>query len=89
MKLSAVIGRSSEVRNLFLIRRLRLQASIAQPSDNDPFYFSGGLNGGVKVSGGDNFAARGNENRHLLVLARQNFAITQSLFATNSKCYAN
>ncbi|HEX9661910.1 MAG TPA: hypothetical protein VGB27_06465 [Candidatus Binatia bacterium] len=42
-----------------------MQGSIAQLSDYDPFHFSGGLDGGVKVSGGDNFAAPDNEIRHL------------------------
>jgi len=42
-----------------------LQGSIAQLSNYDRFHFSGGLDGGVKVSGGDNFAAPDNEIRHL------------------------
>ena len=44
---------------------MRLQASIAQLWDYDPFHFSGGLDVGVKVSGGDNFAVPDNEIRHL------------------------
>jgi len=52
-----------------------LQASIAQLSDYDRFHFSGGLDGGVKVSGGDNFAAPDNEIRHLPGTACKIFAM--------------
>lgn len=66
MKLSAAIGRSSDVEDPPLILRLWFQGSNAQLPDNDPFHFSSGFDGGVKVSGDDNFAASDNEIRHLL-----------------------
>jgi hypothetical protein len=54
-----------------------LQGSIAQRSDNDPFRFAGGLNGGVKVSGGDSLTPSRNEIRHLPGARPSIFAITQ------------
>jgi len=42
-----------------------LPGSIAQLSYNDPFHIAGGLDGGMKVSGGDNFAAPEIEFWHL------------------------
>jgi hypothetical protein len=52
-----------------------LQASIVQLSDYDPFHFSGGLDVGLKVSGGDNFAVPTTKFGTCQILACQIFPI--------------
>jgi hypothetical protein len=66
-----------------------LQGSIAQLSDYDPFHFSGGLDGGVKVSGVTILPHPTTKFGTCQVLAYQIFATTLVAISTNSTRYAN